>query len=99
MRFPGAVGVVMRGEIVAYPPSGSNEANGMPLILISGDCELRRKTRATERISARPAIASEICIPIVMAGLVPAIHDLSRGKKNVDARDKPGHDEFVAGRR
>jgi hypothetical protein len=34
---------------------------------------------------------------IVMAGLVPAIHDLSRGTKNVDARDKPGHDEFVAG--
>jgi hypothetical protein len=34
--------------------------------------------------------------PIVMAGLVPAIHDLSRGTKNVDARDKPGHDEFVA---
>ena len=33
---------------------------------------------------------------IVMAGLVPAIHGLSRGTKNVDARDKPGHDEFVA---
>ena len=32
-----------------------------------------------------------------MAGLVPAIHDLSHGTKNVDARDKPGHDEFVAG--
>jgi hypothetical protein len=32
-----------------------------------------------------------------MAGLVPAIHDLSRGTKNVHARDKPGHDEFVAG--
>jgi len=31
-----------------------------------------------------------------MAGLVPAIHDLSRGTKNVDARDKPGHDELVA---
>ena len=31
-----------------------------------------------------------------MAGLVPAIHDLCRGTKNVDARDKPGHDEFVA---
>jgi hypothetical protein len=30
---------------------------------------------------------------IVMAGLVPAIHDLSRRTKNVDARDKPGHDE------
>jgi len=25
-----------------------------------------------------------------MAGLVPAIHDLDRGTKNVDARDKPG---------
>ena len=33
---------------------------------------------------------------IVMAGLVPAIHDLSHGTKNVDARDKPGHDEFGA---
>ncbi|MCP1747211.1 hypothetical protein ABIF65_009133 [Bradyrhizobium japonicum] len=32
----------------------------------------------------------------VMAGLVPAIHDLCRSTKNVDARDKPGHDEFVA---
>ncbi len=49
------------------------------------------------------------CLWIVMAGLVPAIHDLARGAKNVDARafaspkrlrprrrDKPGHDE-VAG--
>jgi adenylate cyclase len=35
-------------------------------------------------------------IRIVMAGLVPAIHGLYRGAKNVDARDKPGHDEFVA---
>ena len=33
---------------------------------------------------------------IVMAGLVPAIHDLSRGTKYVDARYEPGHDEFVA---
>ena len=29
---------------------------------------------------------------VVMAGLVPAIHVLRRGTKNVDARDKPGHD-------
>ena len=29
-----------------------------------------------------------------MAGLVPAIHVFSRDDaKNVDARDKPGHDE------
>ena len=27
-----------------------------------------------------------------MAGLVPAIYALPRGLKNVDARDKPGHD-------
>ena len=30
-----------------------------------------------------------------MAGLVPAIHALPRGTKNVDARDKPGHDDLV----
>jgi hypothetical protein len=30
-----------------------------------------------------------------MAGLVPAIHVFGLSKKqNVDARDKPGHDEF-----
>jgi hypothetical protein len=29
----------------------------------------------------------------VMAGLVPAIHDLLRRTKDVDARVKPGHDE------
>jgi hypothetical protein len=31
-----------------------------------------------------------------MAGLVPAIHALLPAKlvKDVDARDKPGHDEF-----
>ena len=28
-----------------------------------------------------------------MAGLVPAIHDYARYTKDVDARDKPGHDE------
>jgi hypothetical protein len=31
-----------------------------------------------------------------MAGLVPAIHAAPRMKKDVDARDKPGHDEFGA---
>jgi hypothetical protein len=31
---------------------------------------------------------------IVMAGLVPAIHVLAHpNRKDVDARDKPGHDE------
>jgi hypothetical protein len=29
-----------------------------------------------------------------MAGLVPAIHVLGRGVKDVDARDKPAHDEL-----
>jgi acyl-CoA dehydrogenase len=29
-----------------------------------------------------------------MAGLVPAIHVSPLGAKNVDARDKPGHDDL-----
>ena len=38
----------------------------------------------------------EICVTLsVMAGLVPAIHVFGRGGKNVDARDKPGHDDGV----
>jgi hypothetical protein len=32
-------------------------------------------------------------IEAVMAGLVPAIHALPRGTKNVDARHKAGHDD------
>jgi hypothetical protein len=32
----------------------------------------------------------------VMAGLVPAIHALFRWAKDVDARDKAGHDEVGA---
>ena len=35
----------------------------------------------------------------VMPGLVPGIHALARGTKNVDGRDKPGHDEPPPGRR
>jgi hypothetical protein len=31
-----------------------------------------------------------------MAGLVPAIYDFTCYTKDVDARDKPGHDESVA---
>jgi hypothetical protein len=30
-----------------------------------------------------------------MAGLVPAIHALLRRTENVDARDKPGHDDLL----
>jgi hypothetical protein len=33
-----------------------------------------------------------------MAGLVPAIHVFLTIEKNVDARDKPGHDEKTEGR-
>jgi hypothetical protein len=32
-----------------------------------------------------------------MAGLVPAIHVLCTTRKDVDARDKPGHDAEVTG--
>jgi hypothetical protein len=31
-----------------------------------------------------------------MAGLVPGIHALATAEKNVDARDKPRHDETAA---
>jgi hypothetical protein len=31
--------------------------------------------------------------PVVMPGLDPGIHALSRGNKVVDGRVKPGHDE------
>jgi hypothetical protein len=34
---------------------------------------------------------------LVMPGLVPGIHVLCAARKVVDGRDKPGHDEFVAG--
>jgi hypothetical protein len=30
-----------------------------------------------------------------MAGLDPAIHDFGRAKQDVDARVKPGHDEWM----
>ena len=30
---------------------------------------------------------------VVMPGLVPGIHVFASSKKNVDGRDKPGHDE------
>jgi hypothetical protein len=30
---------------------------------------------------------------LVMAGLVPAIYVFGAAKQDVDARDKPGHDE------
>jgi hypothetical protein len=30
-----------------------------------------------------------------MAGLVPAIHVQPLAKRDVDARDKPGHDELI----
>jgi hypothetical protein len=33
----------------------------------------------------------------VMAGLVPAIHALLDSKKDVDARDKRGHDQWRGG--
>jgi len=32
---------------------------------------------------------------VVMAGLVPAIHDFPSLPQDVDARDKPGHDGAV----
>jgi hypothetical protein len=46
-------------------------------------------------MSGRQSSPVEGNFRIVMAGLVPAIHVYLREDKGVDARDKPGHDEFV----
>jgi len=35
---------------------------------------------------------------IAMAGLVPAIHALVNSRKDVDTRDKPGHDGTLKSR-
>jgi uncharacterized membrane protein YgcG len=40
-------------------------------------------------------VALRLTIPVVLAGLVPAIHALLCGPEDVDARDKPGHDGGV----
>ncbi len=32
-------------------------------------------------------------VDAVMAGLGPAVHALTHGAKDVDARDEPGHDD------
>jgi hypothetical protein len=41
-------------------------------------------------------MAVDMTLSGVMPGLVPGIHDLWRtGIKDVDGRDKPGHDEIT----
>src|SRR5439155_16833120 len=50
-------------------------------------------TRSSATSSPRRCWGCEVAIRlVVMAGVDPAIHVLTQGK-NVDARDKPGHDE------
>jgi hypothetical protein len=38
-------------------------------------------------------MAAGLAFEFVMPGLVPGIHVLTASKKDVDGRDKPGHDE------
>jgi hypothetical protein len=50
------------------------------------------KMKAVQPHSLHAPVPRDYCS--VMAGLVPAIHVLrAASKKDVDARDKPGHDE------
>src|SRR5689334_13542604 len=56
------------------------------------------ETPAPWRVNVNPLVLVRSRFYTVMAGLVPAIHDLIRGAKNVDARDKPGPDGLVEGR-
>ncbi|RQH15143.1 hypothetical protein EHH60_08260 [Bradyrhizobium sp. RP6] len=61
------------------------------------NCEEFKRERRSARLALSSGIEPRAVIGQnalgVMAGLDPAIHDLPRGTKNVDARDKPGHDE------
>jgi len=56
----------------------------------------RFKPKRTGDVLPLPVLAGLGSFHGVMAGLVPAIHVLLRGAKNVDARDKPGHDDLVS---
>jgi hypothetical protein len=53
----------------------------------SGNATRAIRTGSGERITFRQST-------LIMAGLVPAIHVLRAAGKNVDAREKPGHDEY-----
>jgi hypothetical protein len=46
---------------------------------------------------SRAANEPELLVNLVMPGLVPGIHVLAAAsnKKDVDGRDKPGHDEYL----
>ncbi len=58
----------------------------------------RSGERDTDRdnVSPRQTVLRMAASPLVMAGLVPAIHVFACGeiKQDVDARHKAGHDEF-----
>jgi hypothetical protein len=50
-------------------------------------------------MASRDELASVVVSRSVMAGLVPAIHVFAAStKEDVDARDKPGHDDSFARR-
>ncbi len=55
--------------------------------LMNGPPTLERVIAYADNVGSRC-----LGLELVMAGLVPAIHDPSRGTKNVEARDKTGRD-------
>jgi hypothetical protein len=57
--------------------------------------ETRSRARSSEPDRKKQPIEPGLVVKLVMPGLVPGIHVLRCGskKKDVDGRDKPGHDE------
>ena len=76
----------------AAPLSASALANCLPSPL---EAPVTSATRP-ERSKSSEAFMEIPAFPVVMPGFIPGIHDyISAIVKDVDGRDKPGHDEFV----
>nr|AWM06992.1 hypothetical protein CIT39_11395 [Bradyrhizobium symbiodeficiens] len=75
-------------------------SSGQPILTPNMQC-WKRDEEAAQREPDLPAgrggVRGVDRFHSVMAGLVPAIHALRHGTENVDARDKPGHDDLIWG--
>ena len=72
------------------------EQREYPAVKAMAASRITSRGRRLLRKSVRRNGWGDNCCLTVMAGLVPAIHALgAMGKKNVDARDKPGHDDIT----
>src|SRR5438876_2483267 len=87
----------LRLEITTFAPSlasSSAEERPMPRLEPVTMATFPVRSNGVFFTACAPSLSCSFCIFLsVMAGLDPAIHDLL-GRQDVDARDKPGHDDF-----